>query len=107
MTVSIKVNGTWTELPALQGSQGETGATGQTGATGKGITSITKTATNGLVDTYTITYSDSTTSTFEVTNGSNGTNGTNGSDYVLTNNDKSDIADLVYAMFTAAEGVSV
>lgn len=40
------------------------------GATGKGISSITKTGTSGLVDTYTITYSDSTTSTFTVTNGS-------------------------------------
>ena len=39
------------------------------GATGKGITSITKTGTSGLVDTYTITYSDNTTSTFTVTNG--------------------------------------
>ena len=36
---------------------------------GRGITSIDKTSTVGLVDTYTITYSDNTTSTFEVTNG--------------------------------------
>ena len=35
----------------------------------KGISSITKTGTVGLVDTYTITYTDGTTSTFEVTNG--------------------------------------
>lgn len=63
--------------------KGETGLTGETGATGKGITSITKTGTVGLVDTYTITYSDSSTSTFDVTNGedgANGTNGTNGTD---------------------------
>ena len=33
------------------------------------ITSIEKTATNGLVDTYTVTYNDGTTTTFEVTNG--------------------------------------
>lgn len=50
---------------------------GATGAAGKGISSITKTGTSGLVDTYTITYSDNTTSTFTVTNGSNGTNGDN------------------------------
>jgi len=37
---------------------------------GKGISSITKTSTQGLVDTYTITYTDNTTSTFTVTNGS-------------------------------------
>jgi len=36
---------------------------------GKGIASITKTSTSGLVDTYTITYSDGYTTTFTVTNG--------------------------------------
>ena len=39
---------------------------------GRGIVSIVKTATNGLIDTYTITYTDNTTSTFTVTNGSTG-----------------------------------
>jgi hypothetical protein len=42
------------------------------GAAGKGISNITKTGTSGLVDTYTITYTDATTSTFTVTNGSSG-----------------------------------
>lgn len=51
------------------------GQTGDTGATGVGISSITKTATVGLVDTYTITYTNSTTSTFDVTNGSEGDDG--------------------------------
>lgn len=37
---------------------------------GVGIDHIDKTATAGLVDTYTIYYTDETTSTFEVTNGS-------------------------------------
>ena len=36
---------------------------------GKGISRITKTGTSGLVDTYTITFSDGATSTFTVTNG--------------------------------------
>ena len=36
---------------------------------GKGISSISKTGTSGLVDTYTITYSDGATTTFTVTNG--------------------------------------
>lgn len=36
---------------------------------GKSIQTIEKTGTAGLVDTYTITYSDGTTSTFDVTNG--------------------------------------
>lgn len=44
---------------------------GATGAAGKGITSITKTGASGFVDTYTIQYSDGTSSTFTVTNGAN------------------------------------
>jgi hypothetical protein len=51
------------------------------GDTGKGITSITKTNTVGLVDTYTITYSDNTTSTFDVTNGAKGDTGDIGIDW--------------------------
>lgn len=39
------------------------------GPTGKGIASISKTASAGLVDTYTITYDDGTTTTYSVTNG--------------------------------------
>lgn len=39
-------------------------------ALGQGITSIVKTSTSGLVDTYTITYTSGDTTTFEVTNGS-------------------------------------
>ena len=45
---------------------------GTTGATGRGISSIAKTGTSGLVDTYTITYSDGTTSNYTVTNGADG-----------------------------------
>lgn len=40
------------------------------GATGNGISTIAKTGTSGLVDTYTITMTNGTTSTFTVTNGS-------------------------------------
>lgn len=39
-----------------------------------GIQTITKTGTAGFVDTYTITYADTTTSTFQVTNGRSITN---------------------------------
>lgn len=42
---------------------------------GKGISSVTKTSTSELVDTYTITYNDGTTSTFTVTNGEKGDTG--------------------------------
>ena len=37
-----------------------------------GITSISKTGTSGLTDTYTISYTDGTSDTFTVTNGANG-----------------------------------
>ena len=38
------------------------------GKDGRGIASISKTGTNGAVDTYTITYTDDTTSTFTINN---------------------------------------
>ena len=52
------------------------------GEDGRGIENITKTSTSGLVDTYTITYSDNTTSTFNVTNGAQGQDGAQGADGV-------------------------
>lgn len=55
-------------------------AKGETGSDGRGIVSVEKTGTSGNVDTYTITYTNETTSTFTVTNGTNGTNGQDGSD---------------------------
>lgn len=57
----------------LKGEPGPTGQPGQTGPQGVGIQSITKTATQGLVDTYTITLTNGATTTFTVTNGQNGT----------------------------------
>lgn len=42
---------------------------------GKGITSISKTSTSGLNDTYTISYNDGTTSNFVVKNGAKGDQG--------------------------------
>ena len=53
-----------------RGAKGDTGATGETG---NGISNIRKTSTSGLVDTYTISYTDGTSTTFTVTNGQNGT----------------------------------
>ena len=49
------------------------GENGQDGDDGNGIVSIEKTGTSGLVDTYTITYTDGDTDTFTVTNGSDAT----------------------------------
>ena len=59
----------------IQGIQGEKGDTGDDGEDGRGIASILKTGTSGLVDTYTISYTDLTTSTYDVTNGEDGTDG--------------------------------
>lgn len=61
-----------------KGDTGDTGATGpkgDTGDTGNGILSVTKTGTSVNVDTYTIAFTDGTTTTFNLTNGTNGTNG--------------------------------
>ena len=46
------------------------------GADGNGIVSVVKTATVGLVDTYTITFSDGSTTTFQVRNGEDGSSQT-------------------------------
>ncbi|MBP5574518.1 MAG: leucine-rich repeat protein [Bacilli bacterium] len=61
-----------------QGPQGPQGQAGQNGQDGVSVVSIVKTSSEGLVDTYTITYSDGHTSTFTVTNGANGQNGQSG-----------------------------
>lgn len=54
---------TWQSQGVLKGADG---------ADGNGIVSIAKTATVGLVDTYTITFDDGTTTTYDITNGQNG-----------------------------------
>lgn len=63
------------------------------GADGRGIESIVKTGTSGLVDTYTITYTDATTSTFNVTNGAQGAQGADG--VGITSIDKTNTSGLV------------
>lgn len=55
-----------------------TGQKGDKGDTGNGISKIEKTGTEGLVDTYTITYTDGTKTTFTVTNGKDGIQGVEG-----------------------------
>lgn len=66
------------------------------GEDGRGIEGIVKTSTAGLVDTYTITYTDATTSTFNVTNGANGAQGAQGADGVgITSIDKTSTSGLV------------
>lgn len=65
------------ELLKQIAEQGLSGG-GGTGAPGRGIQKIEKTSTQGLVDTYTITYTDNSTSTFTVTNGRDGEDGAPG-----------------------------
>lgn len=53
----------------IQGPQGIQGVQGERGETGNGIASITKTGTAVLTDTYTILFTDGTSTTFTVENG--------------------------------------
>lgn len=64
------------------------------GKDGVGISKIEKTSTEGLVDTYTITFTDNTTTTFAVTNGEDGGVGTGGTV------SKEDIANAVDSYMT-------
>lgn len=64
---NIAISGQTITLTFADGSQEAGTASGL-----KGISSIAKTGTSGNVDTYTITYTDGSTSTFTVTNGADG-----------------------------------
>lgn len=58
------------QVVGMRGLQGEKG---DTGATGNGIASVTYVSSSGLVDTYKITFTNGTETTFDVTNGEDGT----------------------------------
>ena len=62
-TLWLKIDNGYAFVTDLSGAQGMKGV---------GISSITKVGTDGLVDTYTITYTDKTEKTFTVTNGKDG-----------------------------------
>ena len=72
-TPYIGENGNWWVKSSDYGVHAE-GPQGSKGEQGVGVTvvSVEKTATNGNVDTYTITYSDGTSTSFTVTNGTDG-----------------------------------
>lgn len=64
------------EYDIVDGTNGTNGTNGTDGADGRGIVSIERTAGTGAAgttDTYTIKYTDKTTSTFNVYNGQDGT----------------------------------
>ena len=110
-TPYIGDNGNWwigetdTGVPATgpAGQDGKDGEDGKDGSDGKSVTvvSVEKTSSEGLVDTYTITFSDGTTTTFTVTNGAKGETGAQGpqgipgDDYVITQADYEAIASIV------------
>lgn len=75
-------------LDVMDGAAGKDGKTpvkgvdykdGEKGDNGIGITSVAKTKTEGLVDTYTITFTDGSTFNYDVTNGKNGKDGSGSS----------------------------
>lgn len=119
ITPHIGDNGNWfvgetdTGLPSrgIQGEQGIQGPQGVAGQPGNGVASIVKSNSTGLVDTYTVTYTDGTTSAFTVTNGSQGESGKDGytpikgTDY-YTDTDKQEMVQLVIAALPSAEEVS-
>ncbi len=61
-----------------KGDKGDQGEQGIQGEKGMGIAHIRKTNTNGLMDTYTITYEDGSKTTFTVVNGEQGPQGIQG-----------------------------
>lgn len=77
ITPNIGANGNWYIGSTDTGIE----AQGPAGAAGRGIKSIARTSGNGAagtVDTYTITYTDNTKSTYQVRNGANGAKGDKG-----------------------------
>ena len=78
--ITVGENGNWFidgEDTGIK-AEGTKGEQGNPGIDGRSVVSITLTSSDGNVDTYTIIYSDNTTSTFTVTNGKDGEDGEQG-----------------------------
>lgn len=75
ITVESIVGGHHITIVDAEGSTAFDIMDGVDGEDGRGIVSVEKTGTSGLIDTYTITYTDGTTTTFTVTNGKDGEDG--------------------------------
>ena len=88
-------------IPGIQGDRGEDGKDGTNGADGVGISKIEKTNINGKIDTYTIYYTNNTTSAFVVTNGQDG------QDASITEADISNITAQVKAQIPYAPAYTV
>jgi len=83
-----------------QGPAGIPGETGPEGETGNGISSITKTGTVDLVDTYTITMTDGSTYNFTVTNGKDGSDNIEAGYGITVNGDTIAVDQTVIALKT-------
>lgn len=66
-----------------KGTKGDPGQNGQDGTDGIGILKIEKTKTEGLIDTYVITFSDDSTFEYTVTNGKDGTGSSTGEENII------------------------
>lgn len=66
-----------------KGDPGQNGKDGKDGTDGIGILKIEKTKTEGLIDTYVITFSDDSTFEYTVTNGKDGTGSSTGEENVI------------------------
>ena len=105
ITPHIGANGNWYIGTTDTGVK----AQGPAGAAGRGIKSIARTSGNGsagTVDTYTITYTDGTRSTYQVRNGANGKDGktpVKGEDY-FTEADKSEMVSAVISALPKYNG---
>ena len=94
------VNGSHT-FDVMDGANGRDGTNGTNGSDGVSPTVTISAITGGNA----VTITDATHPSGQTFNVMNGQDGQDGSDYVLTNQDKSDIADLVLAQIPYAEGV--
>lgn len=99
LTKTYRINFSDGASSTFEVSDGINGKDGIDGKDGKGIKSIRKTSSSGVVDVYTITFTDNSTFSFNVTNGINGEKGETGD-----KGDKGDKGDtgraFVYSDFT-------
>ena len=86
---SASVTNVGTESNAIFNFTIPEGEKGDPGDTGNGIDNIVKTGTSGLTDTYTITFTDETITTFDVVNGEDGEDGVNAYLYIAYASDDS------------------
>ena len=109
----VKGTSNFEYLVDMSGATGAQGPQGETGATGNGVSSISKKSTSGLVDTYTVAYTNGTTTTFTVTNGAKGDTGTSISSITkastsgLVDTYKITLSNNTPSTFTVTNGISV